>query len=76
MPKSAKAFTLKQIKEITENKKTLIGKGGFGTVYYGKLSDGKEVAVKIRAPDSKQGTIEFLNEVHFIFQPFLDENYE
>ncbi|OAE26878.1 hypothetical protein AXG93_4360s1330 [Marchantia polymorpha subsp. ruderalis] len=66
MPKSAKAFTLKQIKEITENKKTLIGKGGFGTVYYGKLSDGKEVAVKIRAPDSKQGTIEFLNEVRLL----------
>ncbi|KAG6544955.1 hypothetical protein Mapa_013647 [Marchantia paleacea] len=66
MPKSAKAFTLKQIKRITENNKTLIGKGGFGPVYYGKLSDGKEVAVKIRSTDSKQGAGEFLNEVRLL----------
>lgn len=63
MPKSAHAFTLKEIKAITGNNKTLIGRGGFGPVYYGKLADGKEVAVKVRATDSKQGYSEFLNEV-------------
>ncbi|KAG6550620.1 hypothetical protein Mapa_007873 [Marchantia paleacea] len=66
LPKSAHAFTLKEIKAITGNNKTLIGKGGFGPVYYGKLADGKEVAVKVRATDSKQGAGEFLNEVRLL----------
>ncbi|KAG6556043.1 hypothetical protein Mapa_001984 [Marchantia paleacea] len=66
MPKSAIGFTWKEIKAITSNNKTLIGKGGFGAVYYGKLSDGKEVAVKIKSADSKQGSAEFLNEVRLL----------
>ncbi|OAE28664.1 hypothetical protein AXG93_2865s1050 [Marchantia polymorpha subsp. ruderalis] len=66
MPKSAKFFRLKDIKKMTCNYKTLIGKGGFGSVYHGKLSDGKEVAVKVRAADSKQGVGEFLNEVRLL----------
>ncbi|KAG6554620.1 hypothetical protein Mapa_003638 [Marchantia paleacea] len=66
MPKSAKSFSLKTIKSITHNYTTLIGKGGFGSVYYGKLSDGIEVAVKVRSADSKQGADEFLNEVRLL----------
>ncbi|BBN02606.1 hypothetical protein MPTK1_2g16590 [Marchantia polymorpha subsp. ruderalis] len=66
MPKSATSFPLKTIKSITQNFTTLIGKGGFGSVYYGKLSDGNEVAVKVRSPDSKQGADEFLNEVRLL----------
>ncbi|OAE34468.1 hypothetical protein AXG93_3472s1030 [Marchantia polymorpha subsp. ruderalis] len=66
MPSSAQSFSLKEIKAITQNYKTLIGKGGFGPVYYGKLPDGKEVAVKVRASDSKQGADEFLNEVRLL----------
>ncbi|KAG6552785.1 hypothetical protein Mapa_005733 [Marchantia paleacea] len=66
MPKSVKGFTWKDIKSITSNHKTLIGKGGFGPVYRGKLLDGQEVAVKIRAADSKQGASEFLNEVQLL----------
>ncbi|KAG6556926.1 hypothetical protein Mapa_001341 [Marchantia paleacea] len=66
MPKSAQSFSMKEIKAITNNFKTLIGKGGFGPVYYGKLPDGKEVAVKVRATDSKQGADEFLNEVRLL----------
>jgi serine/threonine protein kinase len=42
-----------------------LGKGGFGTVYLGKLENGKEVAVKILDPFSQQGMAEFLNEVLF-----------
>lgn len=63
MPESAQSFTLKEIKAITNDYKTVIGKGGFGPVYLGRLPDGKEVAVKVRASDSKQGADEFLNEV-------------
>ncbi|KAG6540962.1 hypothetical protein Mapa_017632 [Marchantia paleacea] len=66
MPKSALSFSLKEIKAITNNYKTLIGKGGFGPVYHGKLPDGEEVAVKVRATDSKQGADEFLNEVRLL----------
>ncbi|CAH1415707.1 unnamed protein product [Lactuca virosa] len=40
-----------------------LGKGGFGAVYKGKLGDGLEIAVKRLARDSRQGDIEFKNEV-------------
>ncbi|KAL2623111.1 hypothetical protein R1flu_003316 [Riccia fluitans] len=66
MPKSAKAFSIKEIKTMTENFKQPVGKGGFGSVYYGKLPNGKEVAVKVKAADSKQGVKEFLNEVQLL----------
>ncbi|KAL3690943.1 hypothetical protein R1sor_004594 [Riccia sorocarpa] len=66
MPKSAKAFSLREIKTMTENFKQPIGKGGFGVVYYGKLPSGKEIAVKVKAADSKQGAKEFLNEVQLL----------
>lgn len=56
-------FTLEYIETVTENYKTLIGEGGFGSVYRGTLSDGQEVAVKVRSATSSQGTREFDNEV-------------
>ncbi|KAL8249233.1 hypothetical protein R6Q59_006101 [Mikania micrantha] len=46
-----------------ENK---LGRGGFGIVYKGKLSDGKQIAVKRLARDSGQGDIEFKNEVFLV----------
>lgn len=33
---------------ITNNFERAIGKGGFGTVYYGRLPNGTEVAVKMQ----------------------------
>ncbi len=57
------AFTLTQIKQATENFKTTIGIGGFGEVYYGKLVNGQEIAVKTLSTFSHQTEQEFFNEV-------------
>ncbi|KAK7380206.1 hypothetical protein VNO78_32704 [Psophocarpus tetragonolobus] len=43
-----------------------IGKGGFGEVYKGILSDGRQIAVKRLSTTSKQGDLEFKNEVLLI----------
>ncbi|KAL8497670.1 hypothetical protein ACS0TY_021125 [Phlomoides rotata] len=43
-----------------------LGKGGFGPVYKGKLSDGTEIVVKRLSQASKQGMQEFMNEVVLI----------
>ncbi|KAM0945873.1 putative protein kinase RLK-Pelle-DLSV family [Dioscorea sansibarensis] len=46
-----------------ENK---LGEGGFGPVYKGVLNNGTEIAVKRLSKKSKQGAIEFENEVKLI----------
>ncbi|XP_074272100.1 G-type lectin S-receptor-like serine/threonine-protein kinase At1g11410 [Silene latifolia] len=43
-----------------------LGEGGFGSVYKGRLRNGKEIAVKKLAPNSGQGIHEFKNEVRLI----------
>ncbi|KAG6641555.1 hypothetical protein I3843_09G080800 [Carya illinoinensis] len=40
-----------------------LGKGGFGPVYKGKLSNGQDIAVKRLSKNSRQGDSEFMNEV-------------
>ncbi|KAL8117881.1 hypothetical protein AgCh_015679 [Apium graveolens] len=40
--------------------------GGFGSVYRGTLTDGQEVAVKVRSATSTQGTREFNNELNLL----------
>uniref|UniRef100_A0A2N9ES03 Protein kinase domain-containing protein n=1 Tax=Fagus sylvatica TaxID=28930 RepID=A0A2N9ES03_FAGSY len=40
-----------------------LGKGGFGVVYKGRLSNGQEIAVKRLSRNSGQGDIEFKNKV-------------
>ncbi|XP_016648803.1 PREDICTED: cysteine-rich receptor-like protein kinase 10 isoform X1 [Prunus mume] len=45
-----------------------LGEGGFGPVYKGILSDGKEVAIKRLSSCSEQGAEEFTNEVLLILK--------
>ncbi|XP_050258378.1 cysteine-rich receptor-like protein kinase 44 isoform X3 [Quercus robur] len=40
-----------------------LGQGGFGVVYKGKLFDGQVIAVKRLSKNSRQGDLEFKNEV-------------
>ncbi|KAK7359428.1 hypothetical protein VNO77_01388 [Canavalia gladiata] len=54
---------LTELKEATNNFSKKIGKGSFGSVYYGKTSDGKEVAVKSMNDSSSHGNQQFVNEV-------------
>ncbi|XP_052201085.1 G-type lectin S-receptor-like serine/threonine-protein kinase At1g11330 isoform X9 [Diospyros lotus] len=44
----------------------MLGQGGFGPVYKGKLLDGQEIAVKRLSRSSQQGLQEFMNEVMVI----------
>nr|XP_043629806.1 cold-responsive protein kinase 1-like [Erigeron canadensis] len=62
-------FSFQALKKATKNfhDSNLLGKGGFGPVYMGKLEDGQLVAVKKLALDkSQQGEAEFLAEVKMI----------
>ncbi|XP_052183229.1 cysteine-rich receptor-like protein kinase 44 isoform X2 [Diospyros lotus] len=43
-----------------------LGQGGFGAVYWGRLSNGQEIAVKRLSKNSSQGDIEFKNEVMLV----------
>ncbi|OIW05330.1 hypothetical protein TanjilG_28795 [Lupinus angustifolius] len=61
-------YNLSTIEAATEkfSNENKIGKGGFGEVYKGVLSNGREIAVKKLSQSSGQGTIEFKNEVLLI----------
>jgi hypothetical protein len=68
----ANPYSLAEITIATDNFKIQIGKGGFGRVYYGKLGDGREVAIKVLDVKSSQGPPEFFNEVSKISRHFND----
>ncbi|GAA0158872.1 hypothetical protein LIER_15789 [Lithospermum erythrorhizon] len=63
---AAHCFTLSELEEATKNFERKVGSGGFGVVYYGKLNDGKEIAVKVLTNNSFQGKREFSNEVSLL----------
>ncbi len=62
---AAYCFTFSDIEDATRKFEKKIGSGGFGVVYYGKMKDEKEIAVKVLTSNSFQGKREFSNEVSF-----------
>ncbi|KAA8536553.1 hypothetical protein F0562_029031 [Nyssa sinensis] len=61
-------FKIDELEKATDNfsQKNFIGRGGFGMVYKGMLSDGSIVAVKHVIESDFQGNAEFCNEVEII----------
>ncbi|WOL12172.1 putative receptor-like protein kinase [Canna indica] len=59
-------FTYKEMKKATENFSTIIGKGGFGTVYKAQFADGSIAAVKRMIKISKKGEEEFCREIELL----------
>lgn len=61
-------FKIQDLEKATDNfsPKNLIGKGGFGYVYKGTLSDGTVVAVKKIIESGFEGDADFCNEVEII----------
>eukprot|EP00245_Coleochaete_scutata_P017600 TRINITY_DN871_c0_g1_i1.p1 TRINITY_DN871_c0_g1~~TRINITY_DN871_c0_g1_i1.p1 ORF type:complete len:1078 (+),score=196.12 TRINITY_DN871_c0_g1_i1:58-3234(+) len=68
MTTQLKAFSYSELEEATDHFHTsrCLGKGGFGFVWMGVLSDGTQVAIKQLGVNSKQGEREFTNEVIII----------
>ncbi|CAD5188230.1 unnamed protein product [Musa acuminata subsp. malaccensis] len=62
--KEQKAFRYEALAAATRNfdPKQKLGEGGFGSVFKGRLEDGREVAVKRLGWGSRQGAREFMNE--------------
>ncbi|GLJ59098.1 hypothetical protein SUGI_1492690 [Cryptomeria japonica] len=65
-PTKSRAFTLEEMMTSTENFSFKIGRGGFGSVFRGKLQGGNQIAVKVLSLFSKQGVLEFLNEIDLL----------
>ncbi|XP_074573926.1 putative leucine-rich repeat receptor-like serine/threonine-protein kinase At2g19230 [Curcuma longa] len=59
-------FTYTELQNITNNFQKILGKGGFGSVFHGRLEDGIQVAVKMLSESSSQGTQEFLAEAQHL----------
>ncbi|KAI5339252.1 hypothetical protein L3X38_018524 [Prunus dulcis] len=57
-----KRYTYANVKKMTDSFKDKIGKGGYGTVYKGRLPDGLLMAVKVLS-ESKGNGEDFINEV-------------
>ncbi|GLJ22278.1 hypothetical protein SUGI_0419210 [Cryptomeria japonica] len=58
----SREYSYEEVKEMTNDFSTEIGRGGYGPVYYGKLNIGRELAVKRSSETSTQGTHEFKTE--------------
>ncbi|XP_059453293.1 LEAF RUST 10 DISEASE-RESISTANCE LOCUS RECEPTOR-LIKE PROTEIN KINASE-like 1.2 [Corylus avellana] len=61
----APLFNYSELEEATKNfdSSKELGEGGFGTVYYGKLRDGREVAVKRLYENNCRRVEQFMNEI-------------
>ncbi|XP_058772175.1 LEAF RUST 10 DISEASE-RESISTANCE LOCUS RECEPTOR-LIKE PROTEIN KINASE-like 1.1 [Vicia villosa] len=61
-------FSYEELQKATDNfnQARELGEGGFGTVYYGKLGDGREVAVKRLFERSYRPVESFTNEIQIL----------
>ncbi|CAH8277375.1 unnamed protein product [Arabidopsis lyrata] len=59
-------FSYEELEEATENFSKELGDGGFGTVYYGVLKDGRAVAVKRLFERSLKRVEQFKNEIEIL----------
>ncbi|CAO2826991.1 unnamed protein product [Amaranthus hypochondriacus] len=61
-------FNYRELEEATDyfNPLKELGEGGFGTVYHGKLQDGREVAIKRLYKNNNKQAEQFLNEVEIL----------
>ncbi|XP_044336122.1 senescence-induced receptor-like serine/threonine-protein kinase [Triticum aestivum] len=56
-------FTYAELKHITNDFNSIVGKGGFGTVYHGTMENADEVVVKVLMETSIAESTDFLPEV-------------
>ncbi|KAK4750492.1 hypothetical protein SAY87_003974 [Trapa incisa] len=61
-------FDYRELQDATNNfdPQSILGDGGFGTVFYGKLRDGRAVAVKRLYDDNYRKVEQFMNEVEIL----------
>ncbi|KAK4263843.1 hypothetical protein QN277_029206 [Acacia crassicarpa] len=61
-------FSYEELKKATNNfdRSNELGNGGFGSVYYGKLQDGREVAVKFLYDHNYRRFEQFMNEIEML----------
>lgn len=66
--KDSMRFSFSEIQLATEDfsKDNLLGEGGYGHVYKGRLKDGQVIAAKVRKEASTQGFSEFHSEVYVL----------
>ncbi|OAP14608.1 hypothetical protein AXX17_AT1G46060 [Arabidopsis thaliana] len=63
-----KRFTYSEVVKMTNNFQRILGKGGFGIVYYGSVNGTEEVAVKMLSQSSSQGYKQFKAEVELLLR--------
>ncbi|XP_027357370.1 LEAF RUST 10 DISEASE-RESISTANCE LOCUS RECEPTOR-LIKE PROTEIN KINASE-like 1.4 [Abrus precatorius] len=64
--KAFKTFHHAELEEATNHFDTCLGKGGYGIVYYGKLKDGREVAIKCFHQETDKTIKQFMKEIEIL----------